>query len=212
MPIKYVQRAPGTMFGRLVPVFEEPLTDDERAERDRRISGDYEGIFEQPTLEWSIEVLGAAGITINAGSPTIDGRKAERGVDYDVDSAPDFALRMIRFMYEIDQAIQANDARRAARWAVELGQAHALAMAKFMWEPAALRGRKVRTAARQGHETVHGTPEEKRARWRVMADDFRKERAAGKDKGAAEQTVADRRGVSERTIRRAVRWAETTSE
>jgi hypothetical protein len=66
------------------------------------------------------------------------------------------------------------------------------------------RGAKVAAGAREGHEAVHGTAEEKAARWRAMADDYRKALAAGYNKTGARSLVAEKHGVSAKTVQRAV--------
>lgn len=66
------------------------------------------------------------------------------------------------------------------------------------------RGVRLLESAREGHEKVHGTAEEKEARWRRYAADHAEEVARGISKEAAYHTVAQNHGVSDRTIRRAV--------
>jgi hypothetical protein len=63
-------------------------------------------------------------------------------------------------------------------------------------------GRKVKLAARSGHETVHGTDTEKRAKWQAIANDLRAEVASGTKKTAAYAIVAEKHGVSAKTVQR----------
>jgi hypothetical protein len=67
---------------------------------------------------------------------------------------------------------------------------------------AALRQRK---AQRAGHIAVHGSDEEKLARWSAMAADFELERARGTKTMAAHALVAQKHGVSAKTVSRAVK-------
>lgn len=74
--------------------------------------------------------------------------------------------------------------------------------------PSARRGDKVMSGAQSGHEAVHGTKAEKDARWTRMAKDFKRELERGTGKDAAYCIVAEKHGVCDRTVRRAVKQIE----
>ena len=78
--------------------------------------------------------------------------------------------------------------------------------------PDAERGANTLDSARKGHEVVHGTQDEKHARWTRQAEDYRKEVARGTGKDAAYYVVAQMHCVSDRTVRRAVGWIEKTPD
>lgn len=70
--------------------------------------------------------------------------------------------------------------------------------------PDAQRGRKIKTSASLGHAAVHGTREEKAARWGKYLSDCIDVARANPRLGmtAVRQTVAERNGVSLKTVAR----------
>lgn len=88
---------------------------------------------------------------------------------------------------------------RAIGLGVNLARAHA-----EPWEACAATGEKVQRAAREGHASTHGTPEEKAARWAEYqsAVDTILERAPRLSLTDARKRAAREMGVSYNTIRR----------
>jgi RNA polymerase-interacting CarD/CdnL/TRCF family regulator len=64
------------------------------------------------------------------------------------------------------------------------------------------RGEAVANAAKKGHDAVHGTDAQKRAKWQRIYDDYKNEIAKGTPKAAAASIVAHRHKVSERKVYR----------
>lgn len=61
-------------------------------------------------------------------------------------------------------------------------------------------------ARRRGHETVHGTDKEKAEKWKLINDDLQAELQTGTKKTAAYAIVAERHGVSAKTVERTQRY------
>ena len=124
---------------------------------------------------------------------------------YLLDSPPSFASRILMADRKVQEAISEGDANGAAAWALYLGETYATGAMKNAWEAAALRGVKILASAQRGHEAVHGTASEKDSRWSAIAQDYRSELARGTSAMAAREVVADRHGVSGKTVYRAAK-------
>jgi hypothetical protein len=111
-----------------------------------------------------------------------------------------FAAQILTHHRIIERAIAEEDPDTAARFAYLEGYLHAQAHLKGVWEPHALRGLDTVRAARAGNQAVHGTDDEKRARWQAIHEDWQAEKAKGTKKPAL--VVALRHGVSERQVYR----------
>ena len=64
---------------------------------------------------------------------------------------------------------------------------------------------KSKAGARAGHAAVHGSAEEKLARWTALANQVTVEKARGLPTKAAVAIVAERHGCHEKTVRRAIK-------
>lgn len=88
------------------------------------------------------------------------------------DTPEDFARRMQADIGRVRLEISKGNAARAAHVALLLGITMEACRVKGIWEPHALRGEKSVKAGRHGHEAVHGTEEEKQARWSRYQSDL----------------------------------------
>jgi len=107
-------------------------------------------------------------------------------------------------------ALLASEALRAMDWpdtasGTSMTTQRANEIIARLHYPAAQRGYKTLAAARKGHETVHGTDEEKQARGRVYVEDHARFMAGGYTKTQADDAVASKHGCSAKTVQRARR-------
>lgn len=122
---------------------------------------------------------------------------------YPRDSEAWFAQQIVRHFEITKAAIERGESDVAARFGYELGELVATACMKFNWEPDALRGQKALDSTKSGHAAVYGSELSKVAQWTSIDNDYQQELAAGTKREAAKKIVAEKHGVSTKTVQRA---------
>lgn len=127
-----------------------------------------------------------------------------------VDSPEAFAQIILKHIaIAKDNIGHRDDADYAARHAFEAGFEWARATMKWAEEGTWLTGKKSLSGAKSGHEVVHGDEAAKRARWQAMIADLDAELSRGTKKTAAYAVVAEKHGVSAKTVQRARRYLKS---
>ena len=119
-----------------------------------------------------------------------------------------YAEEFLRYRKLAQDFINKGDPDNATNAAFRAGYIICEASMKFRWEDDALRGQGFLKYPKMGHESVHGTDEQKRQRWRLQAAAFDDAYAETPKKTAAYALAAERCKCSERSIRRALKRRE----
>jgi hypothetical protein len=116
------------------------------------------------------------------------------------DEPPALASEILKFIAVVRRELAEGRTDGAARFAVEIGIKWCALVMKLGKEVDWQRGVDVDEGAQRGHAAVHGTKDQKRARWQPIYEDWQVEKAKGTKKAAL--VVAQRHGVSERQVYR----------
>lgn len=124
---------------------------------------------------------------------------------YPSDSAEGYAARVLMLLQKARQQQEAGNVDEAMALAFELGELANEAGMKDLFEADFIVGAKQRAIGRNAFEKQHGTPEQRAARREDYLREFDRLRAAGTKKMLAYELTAEKFGVNEKTVRRAVR-------
>lgn len=124
---------------------------------------------------------------------------------YPSDSAEGYAARVLMLLQKARQQQEAGSIDEAMALAFAVGELANEAGMKDLFEADFIVGAKLRAVGRSALERQHGTPEERAARREDYLREFDRLRAAGTKKTLAYELTAEKFGVNEKTVRRAVR-------
>ena len=122
---------------------------------------------------------------------------------HEVDSHSWYAEQVLSRVEAVEVMIAAGNAEEAALASLKIGALLTEARLKGLWERQALIGEKVISGARDGHAKTHGSWSQRASRDELMIADLRAELESGTKLTAARRLVAERHGVSEKTVQRA---------
>ncbi len=124
---------------------------------------------------------------------------------YPSDSAEGYAARVLMLLQKARQQQEAGSIDEAMALAFKVGKLANEAGMKDLFEADFIVGAKQRAIGRNALEKQYGTPEQRAARRQAYLQEYDRLRADGVRKTLAYELTAEKFGVNEKTVRRAVR-------